>query len=54
LLAERAKCVFDQTELKHKMVSATSLKFIEDRLDDIKTHPELTFSHKFLEMSRGE
>ena len=55
LTMERAKCTFDQKELTKMMVGGEeNVKYIEEFAKLMEKHPELGFTHEYLDMTRGE
>ena len=55
LTLERAKCTFDQKELTKIMVGGDdNVKYIEDFVAVMEKHPELGFTHDYLDMTRAE
>lgn len=54
LLEERAKCTFDQNELKSLIHIPESIAMVEKLVNNSMKHPEINFDYKYFDMTREE
>lgn len=54
LLEERAKCTFDQNELKSLIHIPESIAMVEKLVNNSIKHPEINFDYKYFDMTREE